>query len=107
MLEAVTSELCLPEVWEVMRFALIGMFEAAEGGLRLLEAFKELELLEVMDATRRVPLCVLEAVEGELCLPEVMEVMRRVLLRMLEAVEGECLLEVEVMRRVCSVCWRM
>ena len=29
---------------------------------------------------RRVLLCMLEAVEGELCLPEALEVMRRVLL---------------------------
>ena len=49
--------------------------------------------------------CMLEAVEGGLCLPEVLEaseVMRRVLLSMQEAVEGTlCFLEgLEVMRRV-------
>jgi len=60
-------------------------------------------------------LCMLEAVEGGLCLLEMLEAMRRVLLCALEAVEGRlCLLDVlEVMRRVLwrpwrvsSVCWR-
>ena len=37
---------------------------------------------------RRVLLCMLEAVEGEICLLDVLEVMRCVLLCMLEAVEG-------------------
>src|SRR5436190_780961 len=50
-------------------------------------------------------ICMLEAVEGGLCLEEVPEVMRCVLLCMLEAVEGRiCLLELlellEAMRRV-------
>ena len=48
-------------------------------------------------------LCMLEAVEGELCLQEVLkvlEVMRCVLFCMLEAVEGGlCLLEVRRSRR--------
>jgi len=55
-----------------------------------------------------MPLCILEAVEGELCLLEMPEVIRCVRVRMLEDVEGElCLLEAlearevpEVMRRV-------
>ena len=43
----------------------------------------------------RVLLCMLEAVEGELCLLEVPNVMRCVLLYMLEGVEcGLCLLDV-------------
>src|SRR5437762_2264797 len=50
-------------------------------------------------------LCMLEAVEGELCLLKVLEVMRCVLLCMLEAVEGGlCLLEVlEVLEVMCLV----
>ena len=87
-----------------------------------------LEVLEVPETMRCVLLCMLEAVEGGLCLlealevmlcmlkavegglclreaSEVLEVMRRVLLGMLEAVEGGlCLREasemLEVMRRV-------
>jgi len=71
---------------------------------------------EMLEGMHRVLLCMLEAVEGGLCLlevPEVMrcvrldmldvlDVMRRVLLCVLEAVEGGlCLLELpEVMRRV-------
>ena len=59
---------------------------------------------EMLEGMRRVQLCMLEAVEGELCLLEVPEVIRCVL----EAVEGAlCLLEVlevlempEVMRCV-------
>ena len=38
---------------------------------------------------RRVLLCMLDAVEGGLCLLELLEVMRFVLLCVLEAVEGE------------------
>ena len=48
--------------------------------------------LEMLEGMRRVLLCVLEAVEGELRLLEVLEmseVMRCVLLRMLEAVETQ------------------
>ena len=44
-----------------------------------------LEALEVSEAMRCVLLCMLEAVEGGLCLLKVPEVMRRVLLCMLEA----------------------
>jgi len=57
--------------------------------------------LEMLEGMRRVLLCILEAVEGELCLVEVVdvlevvEVMLRVRFCMLEAVEGAlCLLEV-------------
>ena len=74
-----------------------------------------LEVLEVQEGMRRVLLCVLEAVEGELCLLEVPEVMRRVLLCVLEAVVGGFYLP-EVCRRCwrcrrqcalcCFVCWR-
>ena len=53
--------------------------------------------MEVSEVMRRVLLCMLEAVEGELCLLEVLgvlRVLRRVLLYMLEAVEGVlCLLD--------------
>jgi len=49
----------LLEVLEWMRCVLLGMLEAAEGGLRLLEAICS------------VLLCTLEAVEGD-CLLEVM-----------------------------------
>ena len=68
-----------------------------------------LEVLEVpegLELIRRVLLCMLEAVEGELCLLEVLEVMRSMLLRsILDAAEGRlCSLEVlevvEVIRRV-------
>jgi len=52
----------------------------------------------VLEAMRGVPLFILEAVEGELCLSDVLEVleaMNRVLLCLLEAAESEfCLLEV-------------
>ena len=41
--------------------------------------------LEILEGMRREPICMLEAVEGELCL---LEVLRCVLLRMLEAVES-------------------
>jgi len=59
------------------------LLSAAEGRFRLLEVMC------------RVLLCMLEAVEGQLCLLVAMKVMRCVLLCMLEAVEGElCLLEV-------------
>ena len=60
--------------------------------------------LEMLEGMRGVLLCMMEAVEGELCLLEVLEVlqvlevlevMRCVLLCILEAVEGGfCLLEV-------------
>jgi len=70
-----------------------------------------LDVLDVLEAMRCVLICMLEAVDGGLCLLEVMEVldlpevMCRVLLCMLKAVEGElCSLEVlkspEVMRCV-------
>src|SRR6266480_620547 len=64
-------------------------------------------------------LCMLEAVEGGLCLPEalevleMLEVMRNVLLCMLEVPEVMrcvqlCMLEVtQVMRCVLSVCWKL
>src|SRR6266480_3942349 len=86
-----------------------------------------LDALEMLEGMRRVLLCMLEVVEGELCLLEVLkvqDVMRCVLLCILEAVEGRlCLLEVlgvletlGWMRRVrlgmleavevSSVCWR-
>ena len=45
--------------------------------------------LEMLDVMHRVLLCMLEAVEGELCLLEVPEVMHALYaLCMLEAVEG-------------------
>ncbi len=53
-----------------------------------------LSALEMWEGMRRVLLCMLETVEGELCwlevseVPEAPEVMRCVLLCMLEAVEG-------------------
>ena len=46
------------------------------------------------EVIRCMLLCMLEAVEGRLCLPEVPEAMRRMLLGIVEAVEGRlCLLE--------------
>ena len=45
-----------------------------------------LYVLEVLDGVRCVPLCMLEAVEGALCLLEVPEVMRCMPLYILEAV---------------------
>ena len=66
-----------------------------------------LEVLKVPEVMRRVLLCMLEAVEGEICLLEVPKVMRCVLFRMLDDVEGVlCLLEVLEMiecRRRCAV----
>ncbi len=50
---------------------------------------------EILDM-RRVLLCMLEAVEGELCLLEELEVMRCVLFCILEA----------LMSPVCWSCWR-
>jgi len=50
--------------------------------------------LEMLKSTRRVLICGLEAVEGELCLLEMPEVMRCVLL---------C---IRRLRRVGSICWR-
>ena len=44
--------------------------------------------LGMLEGMRRALHCMLEAVEGELCLLEVLEVMRCVLLCILEAVEG-------------------
>ncbi len=72
------------------------LLAAAEGQLRLLEVMS------------RVLLCMLEAVEGQLCLLVAMEVMRCLLLRMLEAVEGElCLLEaldvLDVLEAMCCM----
>ena len=68
---------------------LLCILEAVEGALCLLE------VPEVAEVMRRVPICTLEAVEGAICSLEVLEVMRRVL-RMLEPVErGLCLLELE------------
>jgi len=49
------------------------MMEAVESGFYLLKLLAALEVLEVM---RRVLLCMLEAVERELCLLEVPEAMR-------------------------------
>ena len=80
---------------------------ATEGVIRMLEVVRY--ALEMLEGVHRVLLCMLEAVEGGLCLREVSEVlevmevpevMPCVLLRMLEAVEGGlCLREVsEVMR---------
>ena len=61
---------------------------------------------EVLEAMRRILLCMLAAVEGRLCLLEVSEVpeaMRGVLLCMSEVVECRlCLLEALEVRR----CWR-
>ncbi len=52
-------------------------------------------VLLVLEVIRCVLLCMLEAVDGRLCLLEVLEAMRHVLLCMLEAAEGELrLLEV-------------
>ena len=45
------------------------------------------EVLDVPEAMRCMLLCMLEAVEGALCLQEMLEVMRCVLLCMLERVE--------------------
>ena len=64
----------------------------------------------MLDAIRCVPLCMLEAVAGKLCLlealkVEVPEVMRRVLLCLLEMLK---VLEVpKVMLRMLEVCWRL
>ena len=81
---------------------LLGMLEAAEGSIFLLkgelcflEALvgcggwlclpKAFEVLKVAEVMHRVLLCMLEAVEGERCLPEVI---RCVLLSTLEVVDG-------------------
>src|SRR6266480_3226414 len=61
------------------------MLEVVEGGLSSLDVLVVPNVPEVM---RCVLLCMLEGVEGRLCLPEVPEVMRCVLLCMLEAVVG-------------------
>ena len=50
--------------------------------------------LEMLKSMRRVLICMLEAVEGELCLLEMLEMMRCVLL---------C---IRRLRRVGSICWR-
>ena len=59
------------------------------------EVLEALEVPAVPEVTRFVLLCMLQAVEGGLCLLEVPEVIRCVLLYM-----------PEVMRCVFSVCWR-
>lgn len=45
-------------------------------------------MLEVLESVRCVPLCILEAVEGVLCLLEVLEVTRCVLLCMRDRLDG-------------------
>src|SRR6266480_3748928 len=63
-----------------------------------------LHALEMLEGMRRVLLCMLEAVEGEICLLAVPEVMRCVLLCLLEALKALEVLEMlevpEVMRCV-------
>ncbi len=59
-------------------------------------------VLDVLTVMRRVLLCMLEAVESELCLLEVLEEMRCMLLCTVEAVEGG--LRVPG-RRKCWRCW--
>ncbi len=64
-----------------------------------------LEALEVPGAMRRVLLCMLETVEGGLCLLGMLEVMRCVLLRIPETVKGGlCLLEVVEVPEVIKLC---
>jgi len=70
--------LCLQEVLEVLEVPEVMCCVL----LCVLEVFEVLEMLEVM---RCVPIRILEAVEGGLCLLEVLEVTGRVLLCMLEA----------------------
>src|SRR6266480_998554 len=53
----------------------------------MLEAGVVLYALEMLEGMGRVLRCMLEAVEGELCLLEVPEVMHRVLLCLLEVLE--------------------
>ena len=57
----------------------------------------KVDVLNVLGVTRRVQLCMLEVVEGGLCLLDVLDVMRCMLLCMLQAVEGGS---------VCGRCWR-
>ena len=66
----------------------------------LVEAF---EMFDVLDVMCRVLLCMLEAVEGELCLREVLEAMCCVLLRLLVL---DVLEMPEVMCCVLLCCWR-
>jgi len=69
----------------------------------------------MLEDVHHVLLCMLEAMEDELCLLEVPEVMCCVMLCIAEAAErGLCLLEVlevpevpEAMSCVLSVCWRL
>src|SRR6266480_1378274 len=69
--------------------------------------------LEMLEGMRRVLLCMLEAVDGELCLLEVLEVTRCVLLCILEAVEGGLLdvlvglIVLELPEVMLRVCWRL
>jgi len=53
----------------------------------MLEAEVVLDALEMLEGMRRVLRCMLEVVEGELCLLEVPELMRCVLLRLLEVLK--------------------
>ena len=98
MLEVVEGVLCLLEVFEVlealkaMRRVLLCMLETVEGKLCLLEAPEVVCCVTLCaggDATFAP--WMLEAVEGELCF---LEVMRWVLRCMLEAVDGGLCLEV-------------
>ncbi|SRR6266480_5194545 len=96
ILEAVEVALCLLEMPEVMCCVLFCMLEAVDGGLcswRYWSAGRAL-FCSVNSRLWRVRYVLLEA-------PEVPEVMRRVLLCMLEVVEGRlCLLEVLVVLEV-------
>ncbi len=64
MLEAVKGTLCLLEASEVPRVMRCVLLNTLEGGLCLLEVWEVLEVPEVM---RCVLLCMLEAVKGALC----------------------------------------
>src|SRR5690349_524311 len=81
MLEAVEGEICLLEV-EVMRCSLLYILEAMEDWLCLLEA------LEVLHVPRRCAVCYSVCWRLWMVCSVCLEAMRCTLLCMLEAVEG-------------------
>jgi len=124
MLEAVEGRLCSLEVLEAMLCMLLCMLEVRCMLLRMLDAVEgvpsfrvsifplwqfsrynppPLKVLEVPEVMCRVLLCMLETVEGGLCLREV-EVMRCMPIHKLEAMNGRrCLLTVLEVLKVMEV----
>ncbi len=60
------GRLCLLEVLEMMRRVLLWMLEAMAGEVCLLEVFEVLKVLDVLVVMRCILLCMLEAVEDGL-----------------------------------------